>query len=104
MTENKIAENLSIRLYEILLKNSVECDDSEAEAEIDDEYPLECWHCSELFFDSEIFAKHISEHKQKLRKQHKCSFKDCRKSFKKSSELRKHEVKLTSLKADNQRS
>lgn len=83
----------SSRLYDILSTiNTVEEDNQKplfgGESEEDFDFPHECCFCAELFFEDHKFNVHDC-HK---RKQHRCTFGSCRKSFKKSSELRKHEV------------
>jgi hypothetical protein len=96
---------ISARLYDILLKHCHEDETSETSdeefEESDEEYPLECCLCAELFFDLIKFNLHqekecseIKDPQKDVIKAHKCSFEDCSKSFTKSAELRKHEVSL----------
>lgn len=93
-------KDFSLRLFNILLNN---CDESgnadgnqSASIEIDEDFPLECCFCSELFFEVKKFKEHSCDNKiitQSVNRPHKCTFGDCSKAFKKSAELRKHEVR-----------
>lgn len=90
--------DISKRLYDILLNHnttSENADHEEAlEVEVDDDLPLECCYCSELFFTAQIFENHKCNRADVGPIIHKCTFEDCTKLFKKSGELRKHEVRV----------
>ena len=87
----------SSKLYNILLKNKNNNEevnqDKSLGDEMDDDLPHECCFCAELFFDGHKFNFHDC---RKL-KEHLCTYESCKKSFKKSSELRKHEVRVQLL-------
>lgn len=92
--------SLSARLFKILSKSIAKGDKEDnadyADTESDEEFPLECCFCSELFFETPKFDQHSCGREPQVenivRKQHSCTFKTCNKSFKKSSDLRKHQV------------
>lgn len=86
-------ENFSLRLFEILQRNpddSVNSTEEKNPLEDCEEYPFECCDCAELFFDILIFNQHNSKHQKNF----PCEIANCSKTFKKASELRKHEVGL----------
>lgn len=106
----EIDKSVSVRLYEILLKGDLKDDSNELDLQIEeeddeDQFPLECYYCAKLFFDKLKFEQHMKEcldkfkrkcnvdaSKEVVKRAHQCTFDNCTKSFKKSAELRKHEV------------
>lgn len=105
---DSVKTSFSARLYEILSKNTAEINDNDnselTDAEIEEELPLECCYCSELFFETEKFEQHkckksspSDSQDDSVKRYHLCTFEACNKSFKKSSDLRKHQVSSLQL-------
>lgn len=96
---NPVEMCFSSRIYTILSSNTVQdknFESNESEnTESDEEIPLECCYCSELFFDKQKFDLHDCGKKlpDSVRKIHLCLFDGCKKSFKKTSDLQKHQVR-----------
>lgn len=53
---------------------------------------FECYHCTEVFFIESEFEEHLKLHE--LPAEFKCQHENCEKSFKRLSELRRHEVNM----------
>lgn len=100
-------EGFSSRLFEILSKfvvseSLLNSDDNEklnGESDNEDEsFPLECCYCGEYFFNRERGKDHecskLKGTKDIIIKRDPCCD-DCGKSFKKSSDLRKHQVRTS---------
>lgn len=74
---------------------------SAEEPDSESELPFECCFCSVFFFEELKFRNHDCQHEKLLLESvtnkpevvHKCTFGECEKVFKKSSDLRKHEVR-----------
>lgn len=86
--ETRLKE-ISLKLYNLLAKHVKEGGELEEDADNGDEsdFPIECIFCSRLSFDATGF--HSCSKPNSV-----CSFEGCLKTFKKSSDLRKHEVSI----------
>lgn len=90
-------DQVSNKIFAILQKgfNEIDsCDQNVTDEDgSDEELPLECCFCSELFFEPEKFKQHNCQvDVADLNRNYKCTFDNCSKAFKKSSDLKKHEV------------
>jgi uncharacterized Zn-finger protein len=89
--------NFSRRLFKILTEQqqeegSADQDALQTEPESDEELPIECCFCAELFYDEN--AKHNCQGSKIPPKPFLCEFEGCDKSFKKATELKKHQVSV----------
>lgn len=58
----------------------------------------ECYRCTEVFFIEKEFEDHLKDHDLPI--EFKCQHEKCEKSFKRLSELRKHQVNIEHDKRD----